>query len=81
MITFSSHAEDEMLKSCISVEEAEACLEHGELVIRQVVNGELRYGKQLQLKGKEIVVIYTLRKDETRVITCYPVRRKKWQTS
>ncbi|MBI2581321.1 DUF4258 domain-containing protein [Candidatus Woesearchaeota archaeon] len=79
MITFPQHAEDEMLKDGISREEAEACLEHGELVIKQVVKGELRYGKQLQLKGKEIVVIYTLRKEETRVVTCYTVRRKRWQ--
>ncbi len=79
MITFSQHAEEEMLKDGISKEEAEACLEHGELVIKQVVKGELRYGKQLQLENKEIVVIYTLRKEETRVVTCYTVRRKKWQ--
>ena len=79
MITFPQHAEEEMLKDGISKEEAEACLEHGELVIKQVVKGELRYGKQLELKDKKIVVIYTLRKEETRVVTCYTVRRKKWQ--
>ncbi|MBI2143853.1 hypothetical protein HYU17_01720 [Candidatus Woesearchaeota archaeon] len=68
-----------MLKDGISKEEVESCLEHGELVIKQVVKGELRYGKQLQLKDNEIAVIYTLRKEETRVATCYTIRRKKWQ--
>lgn len=79
MISFSSHAEEEMQKDGISKEEAEACLEHGDIVIKQFVSGEMRYGKQLQLKDKEVVVIYTLRKEETRVVTCYTVRRKKWQ--
>ncbi len=67
-----------MLNSGISKEEVEACLEHGDLVIKQVVNGETRYGKQLQLTDKEIVVIYCFRKEETRVVTCYVIKRKKW---
>lgn len=78
MIRFSSHAEEEMLNGGISKEEAEACLEHGDLVIKQAVNGEMRYGKQLQLTDKQIVVICCFRKEETRVITCYAIKRKKW---
>ena len=79
MITFSPHAEDEMQKSGISKEDVQACLEHGELAIKQAVAGEVRYGKELQLADKKIIVIYTFKGEETRVITCYPVKRKKWR--
>ncbi|MBI2558103.1 DUF4258 domain-containing protein [Candidatus Woesearchaeota archaeon] len=73
----SDHANKEMLHSGISEEEVQQCLKHGELEIRQVIKGETRYGKKLVLKDKTIIIIYTLRKDEERVITAYVIRRKK----
>ena len=73
----SSHAKDEMLQADISEEEVEQCLAHGELEIKQIVKSETRYGKQLDLKFKTIMVIYTLRNREERVVTAYPIRRKK----
>jgi len=63
----------------ISEEEIKACLEHGQLEIKQLVNGEPRYGKRLVCKDKTMMVIYTDREDVIRVITTYLIRRKKWQ--
>ena len=73
----SDHARKEMERSGISEEEVQLCLKQGELEIREVVKGETRYGKKLILKDKTIMVIYTLRKEEERIITAYIVRRKK----
>ena len=73
----SDHARKEMEQSGISEEEVQQCLKHGELEIRQVIKGEIRYGKKLIFKDKTIMVIYTLSKDEERVITVYIIRRKK----
>lgn len=73
----SDHARNEMEQSRISEEEVHQCLKHGELEIREIVKGEIRYGKKLILKDKTIIVIYTLRKEEQRIITAYIVRRKK----
>ncbi len=79
MIT-SDHARDEMDKAGISEQEVRDCLEHGELEINQIVAGETRYGKKLELKDKTIMVIYTIRNQEERIITAYTIRRKKtWQ--
>lgn len=76
----SDHAHDEMAHAGISEAEVRDCLEHGELEIEQVVQGETRYGKRLELKDKTIMVIYTIRNDEERVVTAYTIRRKKsWQ--
>jgi len=74
----SDHAKEEMESSNISEDEVKACLEHGSLEIKQFVRGELRYGKKLEFKDKTIIVIYTKIKDKIRVITTYPIRRKKW---
>jgi len=63
----------------ITEDEIKACLEHGTLEIKQFVKNELSYGKKLQFKDKTIIVIYTNVKDKIRVITAYPIRRKKWQ--
>lgn len=61
-------------------DEVHSCLEHGELEIKQQVQGEMRYGKKLELKNKTILVIYIHRGEVQRVITCYLIRRKKlWQ--
>lgn len=68
-----------MQNSDISEDEVIACLEHGELIIKQIVKNEMRYGKQIDFKNKTIVVIYTYEKDEEKIITTYPIRRKKWQ--
>ncbi|MDP4012427.1 MAG: DUF4258 domain-containing protein [Candidatus Nanoarchaeia archaeon] len=76
----SDHAYEEMHKSNINEGEVKQCLEHGKIEIKQIVNGEVRYGKKLELKNQTIVVIYTLRNNEERIITVYPIRRKKtWQ--
>jgi len=80
MIERSSHAEGAMESDGISEEEVRHCLENGELEIRQVVGGETRYGKQLELKDKKIMVIYSLLRDVQRVITAYTIQRKRtWQ--
>lgn len=52
MIEFSDHARKAMQDDDISEEEVESCLKHGELEIKQIVNGEMRYGKQIELKDK-----------------------------
>lgn len=73
----SSHAKEEMQRSNISEEEIIQCLQHGELIIKQVIAGEMRYGKQIDFKEKRIVVIYTHQQDNERIITTYLVRRKR----
>ena len=75
----SDHAHDEMMQAGIGEQEVRECLEHGELEIKQIVAGETRYGKKMEFKEKTVMVIYTLRGDEERVITAYVIRRKKWQ--
>ncbi len=74
----SNRAKEEMRASGITAEEISACLEHGTPEIKQVVKGEMRYGNKLELKDKTIIVIYTYQNEKRRVITCYPIRRKKW---
>ena len=71
------HARGEMEQSGISEEEVRTCLEYGESIIKQLVKGEMRYGKEMAFKDKKIIVIYTYRDNEERVVTVYPVRRKK----
>jgi hypothetical protein len=75
----SNHARDEMHQAGISEDDVAQCLEHGELEITQVVKGETRYGKKLDLKDKTIMVIYAFPNNEERIITAYTIRRKKWQ--
>ena len=71
---------EEMERAGISRGEVVVCLLHGALEISQIIGSEKRYGKKLELKDKTIIVIYTLRNGEERIITAYVVRRKKWQT-
>jgi len=78
MIQISDHARKAMDDDAISEDEVNQCLDQGELEIKQVVNGEMRYGKKLELKEKTIMVIYT-HSDIDRIITTYVIRRKKWQ--
>ena len=75
----SDHARKEMESSNIIEDEVKSCLEQGSLEIKQIVKGEIRYGKKISFKDKTIIVIYTKLKDKLRVITAYPIRRKKWQ--
>ncbi len=78
----SDHARDEMNRAGISEREVSDCFEHGELEIKQfvAVANETRYGKKLNLKDKTIMIIYTIRNQEARIITAYIIRRKKtWQ--
>ena len=77
MIEFSDHAQKAMQDDNISEGEVEACLKHGELEIKQIINGEMRYGKQVELKNKVIMVIYTIKDGIDRIITAYIIRRKK----
>lgn len=60
--------------------EVAICLHHGTRVIKQSVEGEMYYGKQYAFKDKKIIVIYTYRNDEERIITVYPIKRKKQWT-
>lgn len=73
----SEHARKAMADSDIIEEEVRQCLNHGELIIQQLVKGELRYGKQIDFKEKTIVVIYVQQDHQERIITTYPIRRKK----
>ena len=75
----SGHAKEEMLADGISEEEVRQCLEFGTIEIEQPVRGEMRYGKQIDLKHKAIMVIYTLSGEEPRVITVcrLSIRREK----
>ena len=73
----SDHARKEMEQSGINEAEVIQCLEYGKLEIRQVIKGEVRYGKKLELKSKTIMVIYTFHRNEERIITTYIIRRKK----
>ena len=79
MIEISEHAKKAMEDDEISEVEVITCLNHGELEIKQFVNGELRYGRKSEFKDKTIIVIYTQRENICRVITCYTIRRRKWQ--
>ena len=79
MIAISPHAEEEMKKSGINKEEIEQCIGEGKLITKQIVKGKMRYGKRLDLKDRKIVVIYAIdKRGNEKVITCYPIRRKKW---
>lgn len=73
----SNHAKEEAEKSSISEEEISQCLKFGVLKFSQIVNGECRYAKQFELCDKTIIVIYTIRSCEERIITTYCIRRKK----
>lgn len=75
----SDHAQQKMYMLEISEEEILACLDYGDLISEQVVNGEMRYAKRLGLKDKILILVYAVRETEKRVITCYKLRRKKWQ--
>jgi len=79
MIEISEHARKAMDDDDITEDEVRQCMEHGELEIKQSVKGEIRYGKKLELKDKTIMVIYTIKNDKERIVTCYIIRRKsKW---
>lgn len=73
----SEHALKAMKDSGITEEEVKTCIINGELEIKQIVKGEVRYGKRMDYKDKTIIVIYLHKKDEEYVITTYPVRRKR----
>lgn len=75
----TEHAREEMAQDDISEDEVVQCLQHGELHRRILVKGEQRYAKRYVFKGKTIEVIYTIRRDEERVITAYRIWRKRWQ--
>ncbi len=79
MIEISDHAMQEMMDDDILAAEVYSCLENGSLEIKQFVDGELRYGKKLELKYKIIMVIYIHNEETTRVVTCYTIRKKRWQ--
>ena len=79
MIGISDHARKAMDDDGISEEEVRWCMEHGEKEIKELVNSEMRYGKRLELKDKTIMVIYVQRGEITHVVTCYTIRKKKWQ--
>ena len=79
MIEIARHALKAMEDDEITEDEIKAGLEHGELEIKQLVKGEMRYGNKLDTKEKTIMVIYTYKNGNKRIITCYTIRRKKWQ--
>lgn len=79
-IEISDHAKEAMEDDGISEDEIRQCIGHGKLEINQFVDGEKRYGNQLDLKDKKIMVIYTIRNKRHRVITAYTIQRKhSWQ--
>ena len=75
----SEHAKEEMLADGISEEEVRQCIEHGTKIIKDCVNGEMRYGKRLAMKDWSVIAIYTFRQGETRVITAYTVNDQRWR--
>jgi len=77
MIEVSPHAKQKMAAKGISEQEIKDCIGERTLIAKQVVDSEIRYAKCLALKDKKIVVVYVFRKGITRVITCYPIHRKK----
>ena len=76
----SDHAKQEMLHSAIGEEEVQQCLDYGKLITTQRAKGELRYLKRIEFKDRKIVVIYTYVGNEEKVITTYPIKRKKQWT-
>ncbi|MBL7160886.1 MAG: DUF4258 domain-containing protein [Candidatus Aenigmarchaeota archaeon] len=79
MIELSGHAQEQMERKGISQREVEECVKLGRLVSKQVIEGEMRYARTMPLKDKTVTVVYTLRGDRVRVITCYPIKRKRWK--
>ena len=61
MIEISEHAKKAMLDDGITEEEIKECLDCGELEIKQVVKGEMRYGKKLESKDKIFMVTESIR--------------------
>lgn len=74
----SVHAKERMLKKGISEEEIMQCLNFGVLKATNCIEGEIRHYKRLDMKDKAVVVIYTFKNNESRIITAYPIV-KKWQ--
>lgn len=85
MIIISRHAKKEMEKDNITLRDIENCLAHGELVKGRFVKGKMRYLKALPIhneKIEKICVVYAYEKENIKVITCYPRKRKNlrnWQ--
>lgn len=75
----SDHAKEKMLALGITADEITTCIDYGVIEIKNIVNGEVRYSKRLDIKNKSIMVVFTYRESETRVITCYKLKRKKGQ--
>jgi len=75
----SDHAKEEMLKDSITEDEVRQCLEYGNIEIAECVHDEMRYGRRFAFKDRSIMVVYTLRNNEERIITVYSIRKKKWQ--
>lgn len=73
----SKHAEERMKKEDITKEEIKRCLIDGEIIIKKVIKGEMRYLKEVDLKHRKLIVVYTIRNGEERVITCYPKRKRR----
>lgn len=73
----SPHARNKMNRLNIPKEDIEKCFKDGKPVIKQIIKGEMRYGKVIDLKDRKLVIIYTYEKSgETRIITTYYMRRK-----
>lgn len=68
-----------MLEDGIADEEVKLCLECGEQKTQGFNKGEPRYIRILTVKDRKIVVVYTFKNKEPRVITVYAMRSKKWQ--
>jgi len=76
-IEISDHARQAMEDDEISEEEVKTCIDQGDLEIKQVTNGETRYGRKMEFMDKKIMVIYCIRQEIKRVITAYTIQRKK----
>ncbi|VVB81567.1 Uncharacterised protein [uncultured archaeon] len=72
----SVHARERMLRKGISEDEVRECIDFGISQATKSVEGEVRHAKLLDLKGKSVIVIYTFREDELRVITTYAIIKK-----
>lgn len=76
MIVISPHARGAMQQHAITEDEIMAALVDGKTEFEIFVRGEKRYGNIFVEKHRKIIVIWTYRNSNKRVVTCYPLRRE-----
>jgi len=72
----SKHARKRMEERKVTEEEIKKCITDGEIVLRKVIKNEMRFTRSIDLADKRLSVVYTVKNNEERVITCFPVKRE-----